>query len=228
MRPFRPPTAPRATQTIVALCFAVQLLLSLWGGGAAQFAYAHFALIPQYVVQAWQGQGYAGAYVGLVSSIFLHAGWTHLILNMLFFFWVGRAVEWILGAGRLTLLFLFGGVMGGVAQIAVAPMSGVPVVGASGAISAIFAAYALLFAQRRVASRQWAGIRWSGALLNTLWVAAFWIGLQLMIGFLLSGPGGEGIAIWAHIAGFLTGLILTQLYARWRLKNGRSHSDYPN
>ena len=224
MRPFRPPTAPRATQTIVALCFAIQLLLSLLGAGAAQFAYAHFALIPQMVVAAWQGQGYAGAYVGLVSGIFLHAGWTHLILNMLFFFWVGRAVEWILGAGRLTLLFLFGGIIGGLAQIGADPTSLVPVVGASGAISAIFAAYALLFAQRRVESRTWAGVRWSGALLNALWVAAFWIGLQLMIGILLSGPDGEGIAIWAHIAGFLTGLILTQIYARLRLKNGGGYS----
>ena len=224
MRPFRPPTAPRATQAIVGLCFAVQLVLSFMGGNGAQFAYAHFALIPQSVSLAWAGQGYGGAYVGLLTSLFLHAGWTHLILNMLFFFWVGRAVEWILGPARLTLLFLLGGIVGGLAQIWVDPQSGVPVVGASGAISAIFAAYALLFAQRRVASRTWGGVRWSGALLNALWVAAFWIGLQLMIGFLMSGPDGEAIAIWAHIAGFLAGLVLTQLYARLRLKNGGSYS----
>jgi len=220
VRPFRPPGAPRATQTIVVLCFVLQIFLSLMGTGATQFAYAHFALIPQDVVNAWAGRGYAGAYVGLVSSIFLHAGWTHLILNMLFFFWVGRAVEWILGARRLVVLFLLGGVIGGLAQIWAEPLSPVPVVGASGAISAIFAAYALLFAQRRVASRTWAGIRWSGALLNAVWVAAFWIGLQLAIGFLLSGPDGEGIAIWAHIAGFLTGLGVTQIFARLRLKGG--------
>ena len=220
MRPFRPPVEPRATQIIVALCFALQLLLSLFGASASQFAYAHFALIPQAVHAAWAGDGYGGAYVGLVSSIFLHAGWTHLLFNMLFFFWVGRAVEWILGGWRLVALFLLGGVMGGLAQIWADPLSGVPVVGASGAISAIFAAYALLFAQRRVAARQWMGVRWSGALLNALWVAAFWIGLQLAIGLLLSGPDGEGIAIWAHIAGFLTGLILTHIYARLRLKGG--------
>jgi membrane associated rhomboid family serine protease len=101
-------------------------------------------------------------------------------------------------------------------QILANPESPVPVIGASGAIACVFGAYAVMFAKSRVAPRRILGFTLSGEALTALWYAASWIGLQLLVGIAFSQPGGGlfggGIAIWTHIGGFLTGLLLAR---RW-------------
>ncbi len=141
----------------------------------------------------------------LVSHIFLHAGWLHLGLNMLFLVWVGRYVEWVTGRWALLALFLVGGIVGGALQVAVDPKSVGAVVGASGAIAAMFGAYAMLFASSRVQPRRLFGLVVSGETLTALWYAATWIGLQLLTA-LVFNTGGSGFAIWTHIGGFIVGL----------------------
>src|SRR3546814_18086623 len=81
----------------------------------------------------------------LVSSIFLHGSWAHLAFNMLFLAWIGRFVEAVLGRWRYLLLFFVSGIVGGLAQVLLDPGSQIPVVGASGAISGVFAAHAMIF-----------------------------------------------------------------------------------
>ena len=90
-----------------------------------------------------------------------------------------------------------------------------PVVGASGAIAAVFGAYAVLFARSRAEPRTILGITLSGELLTSLWYAATWIGLQLLTGLAFNtGNSGFEIAIWTHIGGFLAGLIMGRLWGR--------------
>ena len=98
------------------------------------------------------------------------------------------------------------------------PESTLPVIGASGAIAAVFACYAMLFARRRANARRILGIAMSSELLTALWFAAAWIGLQLLTGAAFNGQGG-GIAIWAHIGGFVAGLIIARSLSRRRRSN---------
>jgi len=113
----------------------------------------------------------------------------------------------------MLALFLVGGIAGGALQVAVAPQSAGAVVGASGAIAAIFGAYAILFARSRVQPRRILGLQLSGESLTALWLAATWIGLQLLTA-LVFNSGGGGFAIWTHIGGFLVGLIAGRLWGR--------------
>nr|WP_255696733.1 rhomboid family intramembrane serine protease [Sandaracinobacteroides sayramensis] len=161
-------------------------------------------------------EGALPAPLTLFTHIFLHGGLVHLAMNMVFLAWVGRQVEWLIGPVRLLLLFLLGGVAGGLTQVAMTPASVVPVVGASGAISAVFATYALLFAQSGERPGRFLGIRLSGETIRALRYAALWIGLQLLTAVAFNLPGTGGIAIWSHIGGFVVGLLFGLPYVRRR------------
>ena len=87
-------------------------------------------------------------------------------------------------------------------------------IGASGAIAAVFAVYAVVFAQRKAAPRRVFAISVPADILNALWLAAVWIGLQLMTGLVFNDGTGSGIAIWAHIGGFVAGLLLAKPLSR--------------
>ena len=99
-------------------------------------------------------------------------------------------------------------------QVAIGPGSVVPVIGASGAISAVFAAYALLFARTGEDPATFLGLHISGETVRALRYAALWVGLQLLTAVAFNTPGQSGIAIWAHIGGFLAGLLLAPLLKR--------------
>lgn len=213
MKPFRPPS-PVATHSLIGLCVAVQAAVTVLGGAFGQALAFRYGLIPARVTAAVQGHGpWEAAALTLVTHQFLHAGWTHLALNMVFLAWVGRYVEWIGGKWGLAMLFLLGGIAGAALQVAAAPMSTVPVVGASGAIAAVFGAYATIFARGTSTARRVLGVNIPGETLNLLWLAAAWIGLQLLTGYVFN-TDGAGIAIWAHIGGFITGLLLGRPLAR--------------
>lgn len=143
----------------------------------------------------------------LLTSLFVHGGWFHLLVNMMFLWLIGRPVEWVLGARRYLLLYLVTGIAGGGLQVALEPASTLPVVGASGAISGVLAVYAVLFSRSRVAGAEVLGMRLPGRYLQLLWFAASWIGIQVMAGMAFNSETG-GIAIGAHIGGFLAGLLL--------------------
>jgi membrane associated rhomboid family serine protease len=213
MKPFKPPP-PVATNGLVGLCVAVQAAIAIGSIGFGQALIAEFGLIPARISAAIAGSvALLPALATLVTHMFLHSGWLHLGLNLLFFVWVGRYVEWVTGRWALVALFLAGGIVGGMAQFAAEPAGMTPIVGASGAIAAVFGAYAVLFATSRVAARRWFGLRISGETLTALWYAATWIGLQLLTGLAFNiGPGVSQIAIWTHIGGFLTGLLAGRLW----------------
>lgn len=214
MKPFRPPVA-HVTRVVVFLCVLVQLLLLLLGQEAAQRITLVAGLVPARLTGHVIGiPGSLPPTLTLFTSIFLHGGLAHLAMNMVFLAWVGRQVEWLLGSVRLLLLFLLGGVAGGLAQVMMEPASVIPVVGASGAISAVFATYALLFAQSGEKPGRFLGIPLSAETVRALRYAALWIGLQLLIAVAFNDDAGGGVAIWAHIGGFLVGLLYGLPYLR--------------
>lgn len=170
-----------------------------------------FALIPARltVMPGW------GA-MTLVTSQFLHSGALHLAANMVFLWAVGRPVEWVIGSWRTVVLYFAAGIAGGLVQTLTDPMSTIPVVGASGAISGLLAVYALLFSRSRIPSHVAEGLRVPPQLLRVLWFAAAWIGIQLMVALVFNTGSPGGVAVWAHIGGFLAGLALAAPFIRRR------------
>ncbi|MGB7406726.1 MAG: rhomboid family intramembrane serine protease [Pacificimonas sp.] len=141
-----------------------------------------------------------------VTMQFVHGGIGHLFLNMVFLIFIGRPVEGILGGGRFVGLYLVSGIAGAVLETALSPESLVPHVGASGAVAGVFAAYAMIYGQRKDHESERN---------QALKLAAVWIGLQLAIGLVFNtGGAGGGIAIWAHVGGFVCGLVLGLPLAR--------------
>lgn len=212
MKPFKPPVAA-ATRAIIVVCVVIQLVLTFAGPRFAAAAGVVFGLIPARLVAGTAAGDVAQPFT-LITSLFMHGGWAHLALNLLFLAWVGRAVEWALLPARFVALYLASGIAGGLLQVATDPHSAGVVVGASGAIAGVFGAYAVLFARSRARGRSVLGVEVSSEALTALWYAATWIGLQLLTGLASGGPGGQGIAIWAHIGGFVTGLIFAQPFVR--------------
>ncbi len=141
----------------------------------------------------------------LVSYMFLHAGWLHLISNMLFLWVFADNVEDAFGYVAFTLFYLLCGIAGALAHVAMAPNSPSPLIGASGAVSGVIASYLLLYPKARV----WILLFMRIPLrISAVWVLGGWFLLQIVSVYLDFG-GGEQVAWWAHIGGFAAGLVLT-------------------
>jgi membrane associated rhomboid family serine protease len=147
------------------------------------------------------------------SATLVHSGLIHLGFNLLIFLWCGREVERVLGNAGLVVLYLVGAYAAATAQWAMDPSGTVPMVGASGAISAIMGAFALSFGRPRMITRSPALNRW----INAIWLMAAWIVLQVMMGW-LGDQQGYLLATPAHVGGFAAGLILQRPLLLWRYR----------
>jgi membrane associated rhomboid family serine protease len=205
-----------ATRLIILICVAIEGVNLVMGQSFARGLMQIAGLVPARVTGAVVGlpDGPVPDPLTFLTHIFLHSGPVHLAMNMVFLAWVGRQVELFAGLWRYILLFFAGGIAGGLLQVALSQTSVIPVIGASGAISAVFAAYAVLFARAGEAPASFLGLRLSGETVRALRYASLWIGLQLLTGVAFNSPGQPGIAIWAHIGGFLAGLVLAPLLKR--------------
>ena len=148
-----------------------------------------------------------------LSATVVHSGLIHLGFNLLIFLWCGREVERVLGNTGLVVLYLVGAYAAAIAQWAMDPSGTVPMVGASGAISAIMGAFALSFGRPRMITRSPALNRW----INAIWLMAAWIVLQVMMGW-LGDQQGYLLATPAHVGGFAAGLILQRPLLLWRYR----------
>jgi membrane associated rhomboid family serine protease len=162
----------------------------------------------------------------LFSSMFMHGGWFHLISNMWTLYIFGDNVEDRMGSGRFLVFYLLAGLAAAFAQVAVMPDSQIPTVGASGAIAGILGAYFLLYPRARVLTVIPVVILpWIVRIPAVLYLGV-WFLSQLSSGLLSLGAAGQfgGIAWWAHIGGFVFGLILVRLFTRRR----RTKEWYPD
>jgi len=146
----------------------------------------------------------------LLTHMFLHGSWMHLLGNMWFLWLFGNNVEDSMGRGRFLVFYLASGLAAAGLQVATNPSSGVPMVGASGAISGVMGGYLVLYPTVRVYTLMPFGF--ISVPLPAWMMLLYWFGLQLLGGLGASGEGG--VAFWAHIGGFVAGAVLVKLFAR--------------
>lgn len=157
------------------------------------------------------------SWIPLITAMFLHGGWFHLISNMWVLFIFGDNIEDRMGHLRYLSFYLLGGIFANLLEALVLPKSMVPAIGASGAIAAVLGGYFLLYPRARVVTIiLFFIIPWI-AEISALIFLGFWFISQLYSGFLsLSNASTGGIAWWAHVGGFLFGMITVYLFARPR------------
>ena len=213
----------RTTDAVALVTFLAFLAATLTGQNERVATIAGFT--PSHV-HALVAQGTApGLPVWLtpLTATLVHAGWLHVGLNLLILLYCGRQIDHLLGTVRLLILYVVGAYAAAFAQWLAAPMSDNPMVGASGAISAVIGTYALIYSRREVSAIG----PFSAQAVRIIWLAAGWTVLQIMIGF--AGLGGFGlgsvgaIAIWAHVGGFIAGLLLARPLLSSRFRKRRLH-----
>jgi membrane associated rhomboid family serine protease len=150
----------------------------------------------------------------LFTSMFLHGGLLHIGSNMLYLFIFGDNVEDKLGHFRFLIFYLACGVIAGVTHIVINANSPIPSVGASGAIAGVLAAYLRLFPHAQVRTLLFIGPFILVPRIAAAFLILFWFGTQFLSGVLSLGATTEqtsGVAVWAHIGGFIGGLILVEI-----------------
>jgi membrane associated rhomboid family serine protease len=148
-----------------------------------------------------------------ISAAFLHGGIAHVALNMLMLLLIGKMVERVLGGGLYLLLYFVGAYAAALAEWVAGPASMTPVIGASGAISAIIGAYVIQFPNKK--PKNWGPV--PASIARPLHLLAAWAALNLALGF-VAPDLGLGIAIWSHIGGFIAGLLLVRPLLLWRYR----------
>ena len=201
-------SATNVITAITALAWVAAVLL-----GASDQAALSLGFIPV----RWSGLAVQWpaipAFLTPLTATLVHSGLIHLGFNLLIFVWCGTAVERVIGKSGLILLYLVGAYAAALAQWAMDPMGTVPMVGASGAISAVMGAFALSFGRARAFTSNLRVNRW----INVLWLLAAWIVLQLMMGWLAGGQGYL-LATPAHVGGFAAGLLLQRPLLLWKYR----------
>lgn len=174
------------------------------------FVYTYGA-IPAEIIA---GQGY----YSLVTSMFLHGGLLHLLSNMLYLYIFGDNIEGVMGHGRYLFFYILSGIGAAVAHIFIEPQSTVPMIGASGAISGVLGAYLLKFPRARILILIWIVIFINTFRVPAIIVLGFWFLMQLTSGLSSLGvESGGGVAWFAHIGGFIVGLVLVNFFQKRRV-----------
>ena len=168
----------------------------------------------------------------LLTSMFLHGGWMHLIGNMLYLWIFGNNIEDVMGHVKFVIFYVVCGIIAAMSHALTDPSSGVPMVGASGAISGVLGAYLLLYPRAQVLVLIPMGIFTRTMYVPAAFVLGFWFVLQLLSGGMSLGQGG-GVAFFAHIGGFIAGMALIGLFKDPNVKffapgqhRGRQGSDW--
>jgi membrane associated rhomboid family serine protease len=146
----------------------------------------------------------------LITSMFLHGGWMHVIGNMWYLWIFGDNVEDSLGHGRFIVFYLLCGIVAAFGQILIQPDSTLPTIGASGAIAGVMGAYFVLYPQSRVLTLLPLIIIWEIVELPAIVLLGFWFLMQLFSAgtiAMTASTGGGGVAFMAHVAGFLFGVV---------------------
>ena len=162
----------------------------------------------------------------VLTSMFLHAGWMHVLGNMWFLWIFGNNVEDAMGRLRFVLFYLLTGVAAALTQVALTPDSVVPMVGASGAISGVMGGYIVLYPRVRVFMLVWLGFFVTSMAWPAWMMLGYWLILQFVSGLTAIGREGGGVAFWAHFGGFLAGAILVKLFARTDYLDERQASQW--
>jgi membrane associated rhomboid family serine protease len=206
------PTArePVITYLLIGLCVGA----FLWQLGHNERAILYgYGMIPAQLFGLWhppRAYQVVPAWATLLTSMFLHGGWFHLIGNMLFLWIFGNNIEDVLGRARFLLFYLCCGIAAALTQALSNYGGHVPMVGASGAIAGVLGAYLLLYPSANVHVFVWIVIFFRIVNVPAWILLGLWFAMQLVSG-LARAPGTPGVAFWAHVGGFVSGVILITL-----------------
>ncbi|MBU7012758.1 MAG: rhomboid family intramembrane serine protease [Theionarchaea archaeon] len=206
IRDFRPTRIfPVVTYTIIAvniLVFVFEVFIDFTGN--LEWFYYEFATVPYYIMNGQK-------LYTLVTAMFLHGGFAHIFFNMLYMYIFGNNVEDSMGSKRFFFFYLLCGLLASFAHIAIDPSSDIPTLGASGAIAGVLGAYMVLYPKERIDAL----LGWYYVRVPAIVVLLSWFVLQLFSGFLSLGAVSQGgVAFFAHIGGFVAGVILIFIFRK--------------
>jgi membrane associated rhomboid family serine protease len=218
---------PIITFALIAINVLVWLLVQGAGAsGALEASVCNLGLIPgELTLQARPGDGFplgpgmaclvdpGRAPLHLLTAMFLHGGWMHLLGNMWFLWLFGNNVEDSMGRVRFIVFYLLSGLCAALGHVFTDPSSIMPMVGASGAISGIMGAYIVLYPRVRVYCFVVIIVFVTSVALPAWVMLGYWMLLQLLGGLQAPAAGG-GVAFWAHVGGFAAGVVLIKSFAR--------------
>lgn len=208
----RKPRPPWATLLIVAACVVVFLWLTTLPVPQRLAVLTRWGTVPSTLLDAnvpWLTQLSELRAARLVTALFIHADWLHLTGNLLFLIVFGVSAERALGFRRFLALFVFGGALANLVGALTLAGTSAPIVGSSGAVSAIVGAYLALFPRARLGLVLPLGLFLEFVRIPAPLLIGFWAMLQLL--FTYVGPAFGAIAWWTHISGFLIGLVFALL-----------------
>jgi membrane associated rhomboid family serine protease len=195
--------------------FVVQLLLPRWGLtedgwfyllGVRPFELTHRVDLPPF---AW-----FPFWATLFTTMFVHGGWAHLIFNMWYLWIFGNNVGDAMSGPRYVVFYLACGLVATAAQVVAAPLSDIPLIGASGAIAGVLGGYLVLFPRARVLTVIPLIVVWPVFEVPAWILLVIWFALQGLGGAQSWGSGEAGVAFFAHLGGFVAGMALILLFAR--------------
>jgi membrane associated rhomboid family serine protease len=203
---------PRTATNIIVALTALAWVIAAVLGQSDQAAFS-LGFIPLRVTVPTVPFPAMPVFLTPLTATLVHANLVHLGFNLLILLWCGMQVERVIGATGLIVLYLVGAYAAAAAQWGVNPHASVPVVGASGAISAVMGAYALSFGRAKAFTNNLRLNRW----INVAWLLVAWVALQFMMGW-LGGQQGYLLATPAHVGGFAAGLLLQRPLLLWRYR----------
>ncbi|HEY1873482.1 MAG TPA: rhomboid family intramembrane serine protease [Steroidobacteraceae bacterium] len=200
----RPTRFPAVTAGIIALN-ALMFVFELAGG---ETFVKSWAVVPADIV--------AGRHwITILTAMFMHGSWSHIIGNMIFLWAFGPEVEDLMGRGRYLAFYVLGGVVAALAQVAADPHSTVPNLGASGAIAAVMGAFLVTFPQDQIRSLLVIFVFVRVTYIPAVLLIGVWGLIQfLSLGAIAQQPTGGGVAYAAHVGGFIFGTVVARLFGR--------------
>jgi membrane associated rhomboid family serine protease len=199
----RPLSFPLVTALIIT-ANALMFILELMGGDAF---INRWSLVPAEIVAGRN-------WITILSSMFMHAGWVHILGNMLFFWVFGPEIEDVMGPLRYLLFYLLGGLASTFAQVVIDPTSIIPNLGASGAIAAVMGAFLITYPRDRIRTVLLFGWFAQVTFVPAIVLVGLWFLTQVFseVGALAETQAGGGVAYMAHIGGFIFGMALSRLF----------------
>ncbi len=212
MIPYRDHNPSRITPVLTiglvminVLVFLLELYVFANGGEEAFFD--SYAIIPAQLLTNPIGEAFT-----VISAMFLHGGWMHLLGNMLYLWIFGDNIEASLGKVRFILFYLLSGLAATFAQVLIDPTSAIPNIGASGAIAGVLGGYLALYPRAQVDTLVPIGLGFMRTIsIPAVLVLGFWFVYQLFIGVMSLGGSGGGVAYFAHIGGFAAGFLMMMI-----------------
>jgi membrane associated rhomboid family serine protease len=225
MFPLRDDNPTTITPVLTILLIVINVLVFMYqvslGPKQGEVFVYQFGAIPAVIFGEKSLPGAIAAvppYLSLFTSMFLHGGIMHLLGNMLYLWIFGNNIEEAMGRVRFILFYVLTGLAASMAHALTNPESVLPSIGASGAISGVLGAYVLLYPRARVLTLVFLGFFIRLMYIPAGFVLGIWFVLQLLSGSMSDQGSGGGVAFWAHVGGFVAGMLLVGLFKRSQVR----------